>query len=412
MELHTSETISDTSNASTNNELSLSFDIANGGTETLYVEDKLITNYEVAKARAESLFLDEGYINKRVSFSTYHIDNLHIGDAIQLDNLLFKVISIKEVIKGAKVSMDIVAERFVPPATYEISNVFVTSSVIYYAMVNEDGYIYGGTQNNGQIYRSIDGVIWALVYDDATFNKVSKITYCEANGYIYASLAGTDTKIIRSINGIDWENCGSLSSVYFSDLIYFNGYMYIATYSVSLGIYTTYIDRLLNPFSFTTMYTFDERIYQFIVKSNYLYFSSFKTGVESVYSSSDGASFAKISNLPLDDYISVMVVNGAYIIGANDTGRIYKSIDGITWEIILNEPLYAIYTMTSNNIGVYVPTNDGKILHSNDLLTWDILYDLSGSVSWLWAITSQANIVYVFDNISDCYTITYTIGGE
>ena len=111
MELHTSETITDTSNTSTNNELSLSFDIDNGGTETVYVEDKLLTNYEVAKARAESIFLDEGYINKRVTFSTYHIDNLHIGDTIQLDDLLFKVIGIRDVIKGAKVSMEITAER-------------------------------------------------------------------------------------------------------------------------------------------------------------------------------------------------------------------------------------------------------------------------------------------------------------
>lgn len=111
MELHTSETITDTSNTNTNNELSLSFEIDNGGTETSYVEDKLLTNYEVAKARAESIFLDEGYTTKRATFSTYHIDNLHIGDTIQLDGLLFKVISITEKIKGAVVSMDITAER-------------------------------------------------------------------------------------------------------------------------------------------------------------------------------------------------------------------------------------------------------------------------------------------------------------
>ena len=111
MELHISETISDTTNSSTNNELSLSFDIANGGTETVYVDDKLLTNYDVAKARAESIFLDEGYVTKRVTFSTYHIDNLHIGDTIQLDGLLFKVINIVDKIKGAVVSMDITAER-------------------------------------------------------------------------------------------------------------------------------------------------------------------------------------------------------------------------------------------------------------------------------------------------------------
>ena len=111
MELHTSETIGDTSNTSTNNELSLSFDIDNGGTETVYVEDKLLTNFAVAEARAKSILAEDAYLTKRVSFSTYHIDNLHIGDTIELDTLPFIVISIVEKIKGAVVSMDITAEK-------------------------------------------------------------------------------------------------------------------------------------------------------------------------------------------------------------------------------------------------------------------------------------------------------------
>lgn len=114
MSTFTSETISDTSNTSTNNELSLSFEVVNGGTETVYIEDKLLTNYEVAQARAESVLLEDGYIHKRISINTYHIDNLHIGDIFQVDGLLYKTISINEKIQGAKVSMDIVGERFVP----------------------------------------------------------------------------------------------------------------------------------------------------------------------------------------------------------------------------------------------------------------------------------------------------------
>lgn len=114
MSTFTSKTISDTSNINTNNEVSLSFEVVNGGTETVYIEDKLLTNYEVAQARAESVLLEDGHINKRISINTYHIDNLHIGDIFQVEGLLYKTISINEKIQGAKVSMDIVGERFVP----------------------------------------------------------------------------------------------------------------------------------------------------------------------------------------------------------------------------------------------------------------------------------------------------------
>lgn len=407
MELHTSETISDTTNSSTNNELSLSFDVVNGGTETVYVDDKLLTNYDVAKARAESIFLDEGYVTKRVTFSTYHIDNLHIGDTIQLDGLLFKVINIVDKIKGAVVSMDITAERAVSTTSLDVTFVFVTSSRIYYAMSSPDGYMYGGTQNNGQIYRSLDGITWALVYDDSVFAKVSKIVYNEADGYLYAVLTATDTKFIRSLNGMDWEERDTITAEYFSDFVFFNGYLYIATYTSISGVYSTKIRRSLNIGSSTTVLTFDERIYQFIVKDSSLFFSSFKMGIESIYKD-----LVKIANISTSDYISVLSIYDGYLVGANDTGKVYKSIDGITWQKVLDNMEYEIYTMSSHSNGVYIPTNAGKILFSNDLITWHEIYDLTGTVSWLWAIASHGGSVFVFDSTSNCYKVDYVHGNQ
>jgi uncharacterized Zn finger protein len=94
-----------------NEEVSLTFEI-NRGTETVNVDDKLLTNFEVAEARATSMFLDSSYIKKRVEMETYHLDNLHLGDIIEVDSVLYKVVSIEDNISGAKASMTIVADRW------------------------------------------------------------------------------------------------------------------------------------------------------------------------------------------------------------------------------------------------------------------------------------------------------------
>lgn len=95
----------------TNEEISLSFDIARGSS-TVSINEPLLTNYEVAEARATSIFLDSSYTTKRVVVETYHIDRLNLGDTIEIDSILYIIQSISDKIIGAKASMILTCERW------------------------------------------------------------------------------------------------------------------------------------------------------------------------------------------------------------------------------------------------------------------------------------------------------------
>jgi len=111
MTKYTSESITNDTGINTNLELSVSFEI-DTGSETVFVDEKLLTNYTVAEARAKAIFLDSGYISKRIAISTYHLDNINIGDLISVDSALYKIISLTDKVVGAKCSLDIIAERW------------------------------------------------------------------------------------------------------------------------------------------------------------------------------------------------------------------------------------------------------------------------------------------------------------
>ena len=111
MTKYTSENITNTTGINTNLEVSLSFEI-DSGSETVFVDDKLITNFTVAEARAKSILLEGGYVTKRIAISTYHIDYINVGDLISVDAILYKVINLRDNIKDGKVKMYIVAERW------------------------------------------------------------------------------------------------------------------------------------------------------------------------------------------------------------------------------------------------------------------------------------------------------------
>ena len=235
MELHTSETIGDTSNTSTNNELSLSFDIDNGGTETVYVEDKLLTNFAVAEARAKSILAEDAYLTKRVSFSTYHIDNLHIGDTIELDTLSFKVISIVEKIKGAVVSMDITADKIMlppPPPPFDLTlttfdvayNLDPQETTPYDVTFSSDGtkmFIVGNDTDKVHQYNL--GVAWSVT--SAVYNSSFSVATQETIPYgVTFSSDGTKMFIVGIIGdkvhqynlGVAWSVTSAVYNSFFS----------------------------------------------------------------------------------------------------------------------------------------------------------------------------------------------------
>lgn len=404
MELHTSETISDTTNSSTNNELSLSFDVANGGTETVYVDDKLLTNYEVAKARAESIFLDEGYVTKRVTFSTYHIDNLHIGDTIQLDGLLFKVINIVDKIKGAVVSMDITAERVITGDFLALHS-FVTSSVIQCSASGQDGYLYGGTYYNGQIYRSADGITWALVFDHPTLDTINSMVSHNGGIYAIAQTWSLGIEVIMSTNGTEWTTVKSEATSYYAGLHSSNGNLFL--FCPSKSGYTTKLYKSENGTDWTLAADIASKITSMCAHSDgktymggYVYTTS---TFQKVYSSTDGTTWTLLFSGNYE-FLSLSSLNG-YLYGVNYDGMIHRSTNGITWTQVLNNANYEMYTALSFGGALYVPTWSGIVLYSENGTTWSEIYTVPNLASWLWAIVDYNNTVFFFDGYSNCYSI-------
>ena len=94
MSKYYSTTIPDGSD-NTNNQIEVAFEMARG-TEDITIVDELLTTLDVAKDRAESTFLEQSYITKQLTVKTFHIDEVNIGDIVQIDLVNYKVIKIKE----------------------------------------------------------------------------------------------------------------------------------------------------------------------------------------------------------------------------------------------------------------------------------------------------------------------------
>lgn len=396
MELHTSETISDTTNSSTNNELSLSFDIANGGTETVYVDDKLLTNYDVAKARAESIFLDEGYVTKRVTFSTYHIDNLHIGDTIQLDGLLFKVINIVDKIKGAVVSMDITAERAGgQSAPYIISVYFVTATQVNDAVSHTDGYMYAVADQSGSIYRSNNGEIWVEVFNSGKDNGY--LITSHTDGYVYASINSYTVggSLYRSNNGTTWVDVLTPFSASIS-ASHSDGYLYI-----SEDGYNIY--RSNNGTNWAISYTDTEYIFSLCSHNGYLYKStSAGSGVYKLYKSIDGIVWTEMQSG--GQALSGLYSAGIYLYSLS-SDKIYRTVDGTTIDTVFTSNDFGFDKMTKTSVGTLWVPNANNVLTSIDGITWEIAYSADISV-WFYQVCYHNGSIYCFDDLGNVYKIS------
>lgn len=108
MEKYVSKTVEDDVSS---NELEIAFDFVSGDND-IVVKDELITNYETAKARAESIFLEKSYKVEAIEISTYYQNGLEIGDIILIDNLRYKIVDISLDIEKVKAEMNIIAKRW------------------------------------------------------------------------------------------------------------------------------------------------------------------------------------------------------------------------------------------------------------------------------------------------------------
>ena len=82
------------------------------GTETIHIDEELLTTVEVANARAEAEFLKQSYKEKSIAFTTYHIDGVQVGTIIKVDDILYKVTSATDTIDGVKVVLKVIAKRW------------------------------------------------------------------------------------------------------------------------------------------------------------------------------------------------------------------------------------------------------------------------------------------------------------
>ncbi len=105
---YTSTTITESGG---NGQFEGSFDIATGS-ETINVTDELLTSNEVAKSRAESIFLEQGYNTKVVSIEIAHIDNVSVGDITEINSILYVIENIEDYTEGIKTKLRISAKRW------------------------------------------------------------------------------------------------------------------------------------------------------------------------------------------------------------------------------------------------------------------------------------------------------------
>lgn len=95
-----------------NSEIMQSFSADTNGTVELKITDQFITNFNVAKSRANKEFIKNGYITKRLEISTYYLKGLSIGNTVKVGSFNYVVISIKISVKGVKRTMNIICERY------------------------------------------------------------------------------------------------------------------------------------------------------------------------------------------------------------------------------------------------------------------------------------------------------------
>jgi len=92
--------------------MKVKFEIENGSEKVLKIEDEFINNYEIAKSKAVSLFLEYSYIKQKIQVGTYFIDNVSLGDIVMIDNSLYIIENITiTIVKGA-VKMSILGFRY------------------------------------------------------------------------------------------------------------------------------------------------------------------------------------------------------------------------------------------------------------------------------------------------------------
>lgn len=96
----------------TNNEIEKKIIYDSIGTLSIGVKDEFLNTDEALLERAESIFLDRSHIHKFITFETYFLEDVEIGDIVNYSGTFYKVIEVNIKGSGAKVSLVVKAKRW------------------------------------------------------------------------------------------------------------------------------------------------------------------------------------------------------------------------------------------------------------------------------------------------------------
>lgn len=221
-----------------------------------------------------------------------------------------------------------------------------------------NNYLYAGTGQSGQIWRSGDGIIWNLVFD-STETSIEALEVF--NGYLYAGTANNG-KIYRSSNGTSWTEVSGSS-----------------------------------PYHGT--------IYAFKVFGSYIYAGTY--GIYDMLRSLDGVTWSAVPNAP-DAAIHSFAVFNSYLYAGTSMasgGKIYRSSNGTSWTLVYSASTASIYALETFGSYIYAGTSpSGKIYRSNNGTSWSLVYDLGDSQAVIRNLTNIDN-AFLYACISPYGTI-------
>jgi len=168
-------------------------------------------------------------------------------------------------------------------------------------------YLYAGLGregDEGDFYRSGDGTNWELAEDFGP-NVAYVQALSEYQGYMYAGTGwgNGDARIYRSDDGLEWQEVfhGSLDFSGVTDLVSFNGQLYVTLSGSGLTTGHGAIYRTNNGLDWTEIEDFDSQLIQAYTLRNYngrLYVGVWPdTSTYYIYQSQDGENW-----LPVEDF--------------------------------------------------------------------------------------------------------------
>jgi len=222
----------------------------------------------------------------------------------------------------------------------------------YIRAIQEWGdYVYFGSDPSGVIFRTNGTSL-----DTANDTAVASIYDFEPfNSYLYAG-TGNAGKILRSSDGLAWDEAEDLDDDVVFCLKDYKGYLYAGT-AITGKLYKSADGETYNSF-----HDFEENfVYDLEIHEGYLYIAvGGGAGDANIYRT-DGTTVTKVFEADAMHVYDLQEHDGALYAGT-DRGYIYRSFGGSLWELDCETLAAYIYALGSSEYHVYAGAyNPGQI---------------------------------------------------